>query len=574
VARRREPTPFVIFIKNPLGKINPSPDIDSPEDRPEGRIKEARVEFVSCDVLVIGSGAAGLRAAIAAREAGLEVLVISKGQPGKSTCTGFSAGVMAGSPNAAGLETHLERTLKAGRGLNQPELVEILVHEAPARLQELLNWGIRAELLNGYLYSQGHAPVLGGELVQCLLQKNQALGTRFRGGLWVTDLVVDPGLAGVRAYLPAAQTWLAIAAKAVVLATGGAAALFRRHDNPKGMLGDGYRLALKAGAILQDMEFVQFYPLCLAEPGFPPAVIPPKLADCGRLLNDGGEDILEKYGIEERPAAEGARDYLAQSLFKEIYRDGHEVWLDLRALPEDKWRIDPFSAALGPILIKRYGARERPLRVAPAAHHVMGGVKIDPAGATSIAGLFAAGEAAGGLHGANRMAGNALSETLVFGARAGSAAAQWAEGVARGDPRSILPQLQARALEWGGVNADRADLRERLGNIMWEDGGVLRNRAGLTRALEAARSLGQESPGSTSSPAPQDLKKTIEMRSAAQAATLILEAALRRCESRGAHFREDFPNQDDKAWLGHLQVRVTANGKEAWHFQPEELRRS
>ncbi len=532
------------------------------------------MEFVSCDVLVLGSGAAGLRAAIAAREAGLEVMVISKGQPGKSTCTGFSAGVMAGSQNAASLEIHLERTLKAGRGLNQLRLVEILVHEAPSRLQELMDWGIRAEFLNGYLYSQGHAPVLGEAIVHCLIQRNQALGTRFRGGLWVTDLVVDPGIAGVRAYLPAAQAWLAVTAKAVVLATGGAAALFRRHDNPKGMLGDGYRLALKAGAILQDMEFVQFYPLCLAEPGFPPAVIPPKLADCGRLINDLEEDILEKYGIEERPAAEGARDYLAQSLFKEIYRDGHEVWLDLRDLPEDKWRIDPFSAALGPILIKRYGARDRPLRVAPAAHHVMGGVKIDPIGATSIPGLFAAGEVAGGLHGANRMAGNALSETLVFGARAGSAAAQWAEGVARGNHRSILPQLQGRALEWRGVNADRADLRERLGNIMWEDGGILRNQAGLTRALEAARSLAPESPGSTSRPGPQDLKKALELCSATRAATLILEAGLRRCESRGAHFREDFPNQDDEAWLGHLQVRISANGEKAWHFEPEELRRS
>jgi fumarate reductase (CoM/CoB) subunit A len=532
------------------------------------------VECVSCEVLVIGSGAAGLRAAIAAREAGLEVVVVSKGLPGKSTCTGFSAGVMAGSQNAASLETHLERTLKAGRGLNQPELAEILVQEAPARLQELMSWGIRAEFLNGYLYSQGHAPVLGGALVQCLLKRNQALGTRFMGGVWVTDLAVDSGAAGVRAYLPGADAWLAITAKAVILASGGAAALFQRHDNPKGMVGDGYRLALKAGAILQDMEFVQFYPLCLAEPGFPPLVIPPKLADGGRLINDLEEDILEKYGIEERPAAEGARDYLAQSLFREIHRRGHEVWLDLRGLAEDKWRIDPFSAALGPFLIKRYGARDRPLRVTPAAHHVMGGVKIDATGASSVPGLFAAGEVAGGLHGANRMAGNALSDTLVFGARAGSAAARWSEGLGRIDHKSVLPQLPRRAFEPGRINADGADLRERLAKIMWEDGGILRNQAGLTRALTAARSLAPETPESTSGPGPQDLKRAIELGAAATTATLILGAGLRRCESRGAHWREDFPNQDDDAWLGHLQVRVTSKGEEVWHFQPEERRRS
>jgi succinate dehydrogenase/fumarate reductase flavoprotein subunit len=132
------------------------------------------VERISCDVLVLGSGAAGLRAAIAAREAGLEVMVVSKGKPGKSTCTGYSAGVMAGSQNAASLETHLERTFKAGRGLNQPELAEILVQEAPDRLQELMNWGIRAEFLNGYLYSQGRAPVLGETLVHCLLHRGLA----------------------------------------------------------------------------------------------------------------------------------------------------------------------------------------------------------------------------------------------------------------------------------------------------------------------------------------------------------------------------------------------------------------
>jgi fumarate reductase (CoM/CoB) subunit A len=531
------------------------------------------VECVSGDVLVIGSGAAGLRAAIAAREAGLEVVVVSKGQPGKSTCTGFSAGVMAGSQNAASLETHLERTLKAGRGLNQPELAKILVQEAPARLQELRRWGMQAEFLDGYLYSQGQAPVMGGALVQCLLKRNQALGTRFMGDVWVTDLAVANGIAGVRAYLPGADAWLTIAAKTVILASGGAAALFQRHDNPKGMLGDGYRLALKAGAILQDMEFVQFYPLCLAEPGLPPLVIPPKLADSGRLLNDLGEDILEKYGIEERPAAEGARDYLAQSLFREIYRRGHAVWLDLRGLAEEKWWIDPFSAALGPILIKRYGARDRPLRVAPAAHHVMGGVKIDAMGATSVAGLFAAGEVAGGLHGANRMAGNALSDTLVFGARAGSAAAQWVAGASRGDHRSVLQQLQGRALEGSRVNADGAYLRERLATIMWEDGGILRNQAGLTRALEAARSLASET-GSTAGPGPQDLKRALELDAAATTATLILGAALIRGESRGAHWREDFPNQDDEAWLGRLQVRVTPKGEEVWHFQPEDRRRN
>ena len=179
------------------------------------------MEQLSCDVLVIGSGAAGLRAAIAAREAGLEVMVISKGKPGKSTCTGFSAGVLAGSQNAAALKTHLKRTLEAGRGLNQRELVEVLVQEAPLRLQELMNWGIQAKFQNGYLYAQGRPPVLGEAIVHCLLQKNRDLGTKFMGDLLVTDLVTGQGVAGVNAWQPNPGAWLAITGKAVILATAG-----------------------------------------------------------------------------------------------------------------------------------------------------------------------------------------------------------------------------------------------------------------------------------------------------------------------------------------------------------------
>jgi L-aspartate oxidase len=157
------------------------------------------MDHISFDVIVLGSGAAGLRAALSAREAGLSVGVVSKGNPGKSTCTGFSAGVMAGSASAAQRNTHLQRTLTAGRGLNERELVEILIEEAPLRLNELLRWGIRADDLDGYLYAQGHPPALGMEIVRCLLKRNEALGTRFLGNLLVTDLQVRNGTAGLSA---------------------------------------------------------------------------------------------------------------------------------------------------------------------------------------------------------------------------------------------------------------------------------------------------------------------------------------------------------------------------------------
>ena len=315
------------------------------------------------------------------------------------------------------------------------------------------------------------------------------------------------------------------------------------------------------------MEFVQFYPLALAEPGHPPLVIPPRLADCGRLRNSRGEDILDKYGIDERPAAERARDRLSQALFKEIYRNGLEVWLHLQGLSDENWQIDPFSSALRHLLGERYGARRRPLRVTPVAHHVMGGVSIDHRGVTTVPGLFAAGEVAGGLHGANRMGGNALSETLVFGARAGTAAAEWAKQSSAYNEQSLLKRLQERSLEWGKVGSTRADFRDRLGKLMWHDGGVIRNRQALARALAVVREMSEELRGSSPEHGGCEVRNAIEMRTATSVAALILEGALRRSESRGAHFREDFPQQDDGNWRGCLQVHRALNGEDAWHFR-------
>jgi succinate dehydrogenase/fumarate reductase flavoprotein subunit len=522
------------------------------------------------DVIVIGSGAAGLRAALSVRQTGLSVCVVSKASPGKSTCTWFSAGVMAGSAGADMRHTHLQRTLAAGRGLNEENLAEILVEETPLRFDELMRWGIQADVIDGYLYAKGRPPAHGEELVHCLLRRNEALGTRFWGSMLVTDVLVRNDVAGVNAYEKSSGEWVALAAGAVIIATGGASALYLRTDNPRRILGDGYRLALEAGAMLQDMEFVQFYPLCLSEPGATPLVIPPRIADRGRLINDDQEDILEKYGITERPAGERARDLLSQALFKEVYRNGKNVWLDLRHLSEEDWRVDPFAASLRGLLCKRHGAGERPLRVAPAAHHSMGGAIIDATGATSVPGLFAAGEAAGGLHGANRMGGNALSETLVFGARAGSAAADWANRPGGGRSQDLLKELAERAHTWSCGTPIGVESKDRLRKIMWEDGGIIREEKGLVRALGAVRDIQNEASASSSKSElnGKELLDLIELRSAARVAILILEAALKRRESRGSHFRDDFPGQDDAQWQGHLQVHLAPGGENIWQFEP------
>ncbi|MDA8407667.1 MAG: FAD-binding protein [Deltaproteobacteria bacterium] len=523
----------------------------------------------SYDVLVLGSGAAGLRAAISARETGLKVCVVSKGPVGKSTCSWLSAGVMAGGLNADTIKAHLERTLLAGRGINQLELVEILVNEAPQRLSELRRWGIKAEFRNGYLFAKGHPPVQGEEIIRCLINRNRELGTEFSSKFMVTDLVMEGGAGVVKVLDQPSGQWQALSGKAIILATGGASALYLRHDNPKRMLGDGQRLALEAGATLQDMEFVQFYPLCLCGPGTPPLVIPPKLADRGRLVNDLDEDILAKYGIQERPAGERARDLLSQAIFTEIYRNGQRVRLDLSNVPDQQWRRDPFSASVEHILGNQYGAKDHPVQVAPACHHFMGGVKINSDCATSVPGLFAAGEVTGGLHGANRMGGNALTETMVFGALAGVSAAHWAKGISDSHEKILFERMYERPDTGMGISKlSIEDLQTRLRKTMWEEAGVIRNENGLIRALDTVNEIRQIAANIPTECSRQGRVDTIELLSATRIAGLILQGALKRKESRGAHFREDFPQQNDEKWMGHLQVRVI-NEKDVWDFQPQ-----
>jgi succinate dehydrogenase/fumarate reductase flavoprotein subunit len=536
----------------------------------KNQLKGELMEHFSCDVLVIGSGGAGLRAAIACCEKGLDVCVISKASIGKGTSTIVSGGVLAGTREGASPETHMARTLQAGRGINQRELVQVLVEEGPMRLRELVQWGIKGEFHRGYLFSKGRPPMWGAEIIRCLVEKNRELGTRFMEAIVVAELIIRDGAAGVIGYAVDSGRWLTLSAKAIVLATGGAGALFHRHDNPKRILGDGYILAYNAGAVLQNLEFVQFYPLGMAEPGLPSFLIPPRLADLNGLFNNSGEEIHEKYNITERPAGEHARDRLSQALFTEIYRNGEAIWLDLTGVSEDNWGKDPFSVSTRKILSERYGAKHRALRVAPMAHHVMGGVWIDTRCSTSVPGLYAAGEVTGGVHGANRMGGNALTEILVFGKRAGDASAAWVKNNDTG-PKSLTDQeLRAylKKISPDKEHLNPVQLTEQIQKIMWADGGIMRNKNGLSRALERVKGIQIKAYKASLERDPSVVQRILELRFAAQTASLILQAALKREESRGAHFREDFPNQDDEKWRGHLQVRRGPQGDGTWEFKP------
>jgi succinate dehydrogenase/fumarate reductase flavoprotein subunit len=528
---------------------------------------EVKMKNQSYDVLIIGSGAAGLRAAIAARDGGVRVGVLSKGSAGKKTATIFSGGVFAGSVGRSSPAVHRRQTLNAGRGINQLELVDMLVSEGPERLQELMEWGIEAEFHSGYLFASGRPPVWGRAIVDCLVSRCIGNAIEFLPNWVVARIsVCQPGFE-IFALSTAGKGWASFRAKALILATGGSAALYARHDNPGRMLGDGWLLALDAGAVLQDLEFVQFYPLGLFEPGRPGFLIPPRLADLGRLFNRADEDIYAKYGITERPAGEKARDKLSQALFNEIYLEGGDVWLDASQLSEDQWCEDPFSASTRKLLGERYEARHRPVRVSPMAHHTMGGVVIDTTGATSVPGLFAAGEVTGGLHGANRMGGNALTETVVFGKRAGEAAAAYAQELTGSPFRTSGgsregPFAQDRTASASPSIDCRRELK-RLREEMWADGGIIRNADGLERLLDIVADI--ETRVSKAGPSDgREAARALELRCAARVAGLIVAGALRRTESRGAHYRKDYPEQNDARWQVHLQVRKLPGGALDW----------
>ena len=518
------------------------------------------MDTLTSDIWVIGSGAAGLMAAISARRQGLEVTVIGKSPPGKGSATILSHGAFGGAWGGLSPEEHRRRTLKAGRGLNDQAMVDTLVEEAPTRFQNVIDWGMRVGSREGSIVALGPPPVWGKEIVRCLVEKAYEAGVKFVDRLVVRSLTVEGGSPRMVAYSPAAGAWVGLVGRALVLAAGGASGLYRHHDNPQRITGDAYALALQTGAVLQDMEFAQFYPLSIAEPGLPVLLA----SDLGEVRNGRGEDIMAKYAITERPAHRYARDRLSLALFREIEREGQEVFIDLTGVPDETWKADPYTRANCELQQRRCGILDRPVRIAPVAHFFMGGVATDIHGATSLPGLFAAGEAVGGLHGANRLGGNALTECLVFGRRAGIAAASWASGRSLPAPGDLEAMIPAPAP--GRPTADAGALRTRLRDVMWRYGGILRDRAGLEEGRALLQDIAAEAARTGDITNPLHLERFLEMQLAATAAGLIVEAALRREESRGAHFREDFPETDDAGWRGHLSVRL-ADGTYAWSFE-------
>jgi L-aspartate oxidase len=510
------------------------------------------------DFLIIGSGIAGLRAAIGLSSAG-RVLILTKGEPTESN-TGFAQGGIAaaiGDDDSPAL--HLADTLRAGDGLCDEAAVRVLVEEGVTYVKQLAEWGTKFDL------ERDGRPALGREAahsVRRVLHAGDATGREIGRMLWervrsmpgvtttnhalVTEVVVEGGIArGVRYFDPAGRL-VEARAGAILLATGGAGQVFRENTNPPVATGDGIALAYHAGARLADLEFVQFHPTALKRPNAPRFLISEALRGEGaRLVNQRGEAFMVRYHESGDLAP---RDVVARSIVREEERVGGDVFLRLDHLdPDYVHRRFPTIAEM----VRRAGldlARD-PIPVGPAAHYIMGGIDTDEWARTSVAGLFAAGEVAcTGVHGANRLASNSLLEGLVFGARAALSMQQPAAAAPLKADRVESGQPPARTLPASSSAStfDTAAVRD----LMWRSAGLFRTRAGLQQAVE--RLDAEYSAARARVDAGSADGGTWRHLNLVTVAKLIARAALRREESRGGHFREDFPHRDDERWRVHI----------------------
>ena len=506
------------------------------------------------DFIVIGAGVAGLRAAITLAEAG-RVLILAKQELSESATQYAQGGVAVVLSDEDEIGLHLQDTIDAGAGLVNVEAAKVLVEEGPERIQELLDWGAQFDREDSKLtftregahsrsrILHAHGDSTGREMGRVLAAKAMTLpNIRFSEFEFSSDLLVRDGeMRGVEVIDSAGQKQ-EVVASAVLLATGGAGQVFRDTTNPSVATGDGVAMAYRAGAEISDMEFVQFHPTALYIPGAPRFLLSEALRGEGaHLLNQAGE----RFMVNLHPLAELApRDVVARCIANELANSKDKdpvVYLDMRHLDAGKLR-QRFPRVYSTCLQHRVDITHDRVPIRPAAHYLMGGVKTDLDGKTSVGSLYAAGETAcTGVHGANRLASNSLLEGLVYGARAASRM--------KGDLRPRAAESESISTSPRTEDLEKVEHSIRtIQNIMWRYAGVVRTGNGLQEAQTMLTAVGDRLPSPVS-------RRSCEARNILQVASLIVRSAINRLESRGAHCRTDFPVTDDKHFRKHSVIR-------------------
>jgi L-aspartate oxidase len=500
------------------------------------------METLKTDYLVIGSGVAGLRAAIELSRHG-NVIVVTKDIISESSTEYAQGGVAVALSDEDEVGIHYNDTLRAGDGLCKPEAVKTLVEEGPDRILELIEWGAQfdsegSKLLFTLEAAHSKKRVLhaggdstGREIQRSLYNKVATLQnvTRYPFRAAVDIIMVDGKCIGATAL--GRDNLVNIFAKATVLATGGAGQVFSRTTNPEVATGDGIAMAYRAGAVLQDMEFVQFHPTALFLPGAPHFLLSEAMRGEGALLRDINGDLFMSNYHESAELA--PRDVVSRAIISQIVKvGGGHVFLDLTHLDANFVR-KRFPRIYSTCLKHGIDIATMQIPVSPAAHYIMGGVRTDLDGKTSVPGLFAAGETAcTGVHGANRLASNSLLEGLVYGHRTAVAAAAYDF---RQDGALAATQAIPGPVPGDFPHLNMEKLRKDIRNISWDCAGIIRCIESLGRARQCFSEIGEIMDCQF------DTRAGIELKNILTVATLITEAALLREGSIGAHYRSDFP---------------------------------
>jgi fumarate reductase flavoprotein subunit len=570
------------------------------------------MDVSSHDVLLVGGGGAGLRAAIAAAEVNpkLRIAVISKVYPMRShtvSAEGGAAGV-AGTDDSQ--DEHAYDTISGGDWLCDQDAVEAFVKEAPQELMQLEHWGCPwSRQPDGHVAVRAFggmkkrrtwfaADKTGFHMLHTLFQTSMKYEPIIRYDEWfVTKLLVDDGrVQGVVAIELMSGRIQAITAKSVILCTGGCGRIFPFTTNANIKNGDGMALAFRAGTPLKDMEFVQYHPTGLPFTGI--LITEAARAEGGYMLNKDGYRYLQDYNLgkpEPKPVLRsmelGPRDRLSQAFVKEDQQGrttqtpyGSVVHLDLRHLGEKL--IDTKLPFVRELCMKYQNidpVREL-IPVRPVVHYMMGGVSTDANGATPLAGLFAAGEVACvSINGANRLGSNSLPECLVFGARAGRAAALFAQGT-KADIGDVLPQaideqrrLEEQYLRKTGGRERIATIREEMQKAVEAGAGIYREESSLKQSTSKLRELQERYQGISlddhSRTFNTELESALELGFMLDVAESIVQCALHRTESRGAHQRTDYPARDDQKFLAHSLVYRDSNGSPRVEYHPVTITR-
>jgi succinate dehydrogenase/fumarate reductase flavoprotein subunit len=536
------------------------------------------VQRIDTDILIIGSGGSGLRAAIAATEQGAKVLVVAK-ELLKDAHTGWAMGGLNVAIKApATPQMHFEDTINGGWFINNYKLAKIFSEEMPDRIHDLERYGVKFDRLPDGSYftwagGKQSAPLnlcagdyTGREMMQGLLAEVDRLSIPFLEYHYVTRLIKQ-GDKAVGAFLidEKTGTYKVVQARATIVATGGGGHMYRINTNAPSNTGEGYAWALDMGAELVDMEMIQFHPTGMA---YPPekrgALVTEKVRGNGGILrNKFGERFMERYQPERLELA--GRDEVTRAIYEEIEEGrGTEhgaVYLDVTHWEEGK------AEQLVPDVFAEHmeigvDIRKQMMEITPSMHHMMGGIAINEWGQTKVDGLYAIGEVTTNVHGANRLGGNSLAEGQVFGRRAGIHAAEYVRNsqspsIAQQTVDAEVDRIEAFLRRKTGAQA--ADVLSRVKTVMWDNVGIIRDADKLLTAQKEVKKLQAEAQFLVAEDKSQG-QACLEIQDMLKTAEVIILAALERKESRGAHYRSDYP-QLDPSWEKNIRVHKDKEGK-------------